>query len=244
MPRTSRQLRRRQRLATIGLACICVFVLDLVALHATALGHLPSHMSQFANSPFGLFWALALYCLIVGTSLLVWAVRPCLGPGLSKQVGLGMLALAGIGALLLATFPTDAVKPVTWRGNLHDDAAASTFVLVSAAMVVLAPAFRSSQDLARFARVSLVLGVLTSLALAAYLVSTFNGFAVRGLCQRILVGFILAWFATLAIRLHRAKPAPLRSASRSRRPTARARGTQGTRGTRRPTKAVKGHPAS
>lgn len=202
-------------MATIGLACIVVFVLALVALHATALGRMPFHMSQFANSRFGLFWALALYCLILGTFALVWAVRPCLGAGLSKQVGLAMLVLAGIGALLLATFPTDAVKPVTWQGSLHDDAAASTFVLLSGAMVVLTPAFRSSHGLARFAPVSFTLGLATSLALAAYLVSTFNGFAVRGVCQRLLVGLILAWFATLAVRLHRTPPAPAHATSPS-----------------------------
>jgi hypothetical membrane protein len=203
----SLHIRQRQRLATVGLVCIAAFVLALVALHATARGRLPSHMSQFANSPFGLFWALALYCLILGTSTLVWALGPCLRDGLSKRAGISMLALAGIGALLLATFPTDAVQPYTWMGILHDDAAATTFVLLSGAMVVLTPALRSSQVLNRFSAPSFVLGVLASLALVVYLLTTINHWDGRGVAQRILVAIILSWFALLAVRLRRDLPA-------------------------------------
>lgn len=194
-------VRRRQRLALTGLGSIAIFVLALVVLHATALGRLPSHMSQFANSPFGVFWALALYCLIIGTSMLVWALRSCLPRCLSKRVGMAMLALSAIGALLLATFPADAVHPVTWQGTLHDEAAATTLVMLTASMVVLAPAFRSSPSLARFAGVSLAMGVLAALALTVYLVTSLNDLDGRGPAQRVLVGVILAWFVVLAVRL-------------------------------------------
>lgn len=215
-------VRGRQRLACMGLVCITVFVLALLVLHATAQGRLPSHMSQFANSPYGLFWALALYCLIVGTAVLVWALGPCLHAGLSKRIGMGMLVLAGIGGLLVATFPTDAVRPVTWRGTLHDDAAATTFSLLAGAMVVLTPALRSS-PLQPFARPSFALGVLCGLTFAAYLVATFNDLAGLALAQRLLVAFILVWFVLLAVRLWRMRdPFPQETrTSRSRRKPAR-----------------------
>lgn len=202
MPRAS-LVRRRQRLASVGLAGIAVFVVALVVLHATALGRLPSHMSQFANSRFGLFWAVALYTLIVGTSLEVWALRSCLPDCLSKRVGLAMLSLAAVGALLLATFPADAVHPVTWRGTVHDDAAATTLVLLTGSMVVLAPAFHASPGFVRFARLSLAMGVLTALALTVYLVTSWHHADGRGPAQRVLVGLILAWFSVLAVRLWR-----------------------------------------
>jgi hypothetical protein len=204
VPRAS-LVRRRQRLASIGLASIAIFVLALVVLHATALERLPSHMSQFANSRFGVFWALALYCLILGTSLEVWALRSCLPRGLSKSLGLAMLALAAIGAILLATFPADAVHPVTWRGTLHDEAAATTLILLTGSMVVLAPAFHSSPVLARLAPMSLLLGVLAGVALTVYLVTSVNQLAGRGPAQRVLVGFILCWFAAVAVGLWRAR---------------------------------------
>lgn len=208
----SSTVRRRQRLALAGLASIALFVLALVALHATALGRLPSHMSQFANSPYGLFWALALYGLILGTSMVVWALRPCLARGLSKRAGLSMLAMAALGALLLATFPADSVRPVTWQGTLHDEAAATTLVMMTASMIVLAPAFHSSPAFARFAVVSLGLGAVAAIALTVYLVTSLNDLDGRGPAQRVLVGAILAWFAILAVRLLKARePEPVAS---------------------------------
>ncbi|MHB1261107.1 MAG: DUF998 domain-containing protein [Thermoplasmatota archaeon] len=215
-------VRRRQRLATVGLVSIAVFVAALVVLHATARGRLPSHMSQFANSPYGLFWALALYCLILGTSTLVWALGPCLRDGLSKRAGIAMLALAGIGAILLATFPTDAVRPYTWKGTLHDDAAATTFMLIAGAMVVLTPALRSSQAFSRFSILSFILGILAIVSLTLYLLATVNGWEGKGVAQRVLVSIILSWFAMLALRLWRAGPEePMLEATRRVKPAAK-----------------------
>lgn len=196
-------VRRRQRLASVGLSGIATFVLSLVALHATALRDEPSHMSQFANSQFALFWVFAIYSFILGTSLLIWALKPCLRACRSKRAGLVLLWLAGLGAIVLAAFPTDAVYPLTIRGIIHDNAALMTFVLLGAAMVVLAPAFRASPDFAAFARTSLVLGILVTVSWMVYLATTLGDMAVRGPVQRVLVGLIVAWFTMLALRIRR-----------------------------------------
>ncbi|MEA3137827.1 MAG: hypothetical protein QOJ26_427 [Thermoplasmata archaeon] len=209
--------RRRGFLASLSLAATGAFVVALLMLHIANIGHEPIHMSQFANSRFGLLWALAVYTFIVGGAMLVWALRPQLSDCPSKKAGLWMLGLAGIAAILLAAFPADETFPLTLTGEIHDRAALTAFVLLGASMVVLAPAFRSSPSLGPFASVSLILGLLVTLSWATYLAMTLAHFGMRGLAQRTLVAFIVTWFVLLALRLLRRR-APLEAVRRLKAP--------------------------
>lgn len=198
-------LRRwRNILACLGLGAIAAFVIALVVLHLSAGQQPPSHMSEFANSRFGLLWALAVYTFILGGAMVAWALKPCLSNCPSKWIGMAMLWLAGIGAVLLASFPTDDTYVRTLSGKVHNDAALTTFALLGAAMVVLAPAFRASPSLGRFAPVSILLGVLVTASWVTYLVTTLKQIDVYGPAQRILVALITAWFVLLALHLRHA----------------------------------------
>jgi hypothetical protein len=214
---TSDVCRRRNFLAALSLVATGAFVVALLALHAANLGNEPTHMSQFANSPFGLLWALALYTFILGGAMLVWALKPQLSDCPSKRAGLWMLGLAGVASILLAAFPADATVPLTFTGEVHDRAAVATFVLLGASMVVLAPAFRHSPALGPFAGVSLTLGLLVTFSWATYLALTLGGLERPGVAQRFLVGFIVAWFVLLALRLLRRR-APLVAVRRPKAP--------------------------
>ena len=214
--RTDEPLRRwRNILACLGLGAIAAFVVALVLLHAAAGHDPPSHMSEFANSRFGLLWALAVYTFILGGSMVVWALRPCLADCPAKGIGIVLLWLAGIGALLLATFPTDETYVRTFSGKVHNDAAVGTFALLGGAMVVLAPAFRASPSLGRFARVSVLLGVLVTASWVSYLATTLARIDVYGPLQRVLVALITTWFVLLALNLRRASTAGRRVRLRS-----------------------------
>lgn len=208
----SEPLRRwRNILACLGLGAIAAFVIALVVLHIADGRATPSHMSEFANSRFGVLWALAIYTFILGGAMVVWALKPCLSNCPSKWAGIAMLWLAGLGAVLLAAFPTDDTYVRTFSGKVHNDAALTTFALLGAAMVVLAPAFRASPSLGRFARVSVLLGVLVTASWVTYLVTTLKQINVYGPTQRILVAFITAWFVLLALHLrHAAEVRPRR----------------------------------
>lgn len=209
-------LRRwRNILACLGLGAIAAFVIALVVLHVSAGQQPPSHMSEFANSRFGLLWALAVYTCIVGCAMVAWALKPCLSNCPSKWIGMAMLWLAGIAALLLATFPTDDTYVQTFSGRVHNEAALTTFALLGAAMVVLAPAFRDSPSLGRFARVSVLLGVLVTASWVTYLVTTLRQIEVYAPAQRILVALITTWFVLLALRLRSAAAARPRRNLRS-----------------------------
>ena len=198
---------RRQRgaFAALGLAAIGAFVFGLLVLHAASVQDQPTHMSEFANSRFGLLWALSLYTFILGGAMVVWALKPRLKDCPSKMAGLGMLWFAAIGAFLLATFPTDEAQPLTWVGQLHIDATITTFTLLGGAMVVLAPAFRGSNGLVGLAPISAGLGVLVIVSWVTYLVTTLRGIEGHAAAQRVLVGLVVAWFLLVGIGLRRAE---------------------------------------
>lgn len=198
-------LRRwRNLLACLGLGAIAAFVVALAILHGAAGADAPGHMSEFANSRFGLLWAMAVYTFILGGAMVVWALRPALQDCPAKGIGIAMLWLAGAGAVLLATFPADDTYVRTLSGQVHNDAAVGTFVLLGVAMVVLAPAFRASPGLGGFARTSVLLGVLVTGAWMTYLVAALRQAELYAPAQRVLVGLITVWFVLLALRLRHA----------------------------------------
>ncbi|MEK6975036.1 MAG: DUF998 domain-containing protein [Candidatus Thermoplasmatota archaeon] len=200
--------RWRNVLACLGLGAIAAFVFALVALHIADGRDTPSHMSEFANSRFGLLWALAVYTVVVGGAMVVWALKPFLQGCPSKWIGMGMLAMAGVAGILIAAFPTDETYVSSFSGRVHNDAALSTFALLGAAMVVLYPALRASPGMRSFARVSVLLGVLVTASWVTYLVTTLARIHVYGPTQRILVALIVTWFILLGLRVRAAARPP------------------------------------
>jgi hypothetical membrane protein len=196
--------RRTRVLALLGLAGIAEFVLAALALHVVSLGDEPSHMSEFAHSRFWLVWVLGLYTLVLGCGTLAWAMGPCLSRTRWQRVGMALLSLAGLAAAVLATFPVDEGRyESTLVGTIHNDATLTTFLMLSAAMVVLGPAFRATPAWRSFARTSLGIGVAVGTLGVVYLVTTEQEMASAAFWQRILVAIIASWFVLVALRLRR-----------------------------------------
>lgn len=203
--------RRIRILSQLGLAAIAGFLLATLALHAVSLGAEPSHMSAFAHTPFRLLWTFGLYTLVLGCGALVWALRPCLSRTLWQRTGIALLTSAGVAAFVLATFPVDEGRyESTLVGTIHNDATLTTFLLLSAAMVVLVPAFHATPAWRSFAKLSLAIGVTVGALGVVYMVATEQNLLLAGLSQRVLVGCIAAWFVLIALRLRR-MPLPLAS---------------------------------
>ncbi|HEX2066571.1 MAG TPA: DUF998 domain-containing protein [Candidatus Thermoplasmatota archaeon] len=200
--------RRTRLLALLGLVAIAEFVLAAVALHAASLDAEPSHMSEFAHSRFSLVWSLGLYTLVLGCGALIWALHPWLSRNLWQRLGMALLALSGVGALVLATFPVDEGRyESTLTGTIHNDATLTTFLMLSVAMVVLVPAFHATPAWRSFAKLSLAIGVAVGSLGLVYLVATESDLAVAALAQRALVACIATWFVLIAMRLRRSLPA-------------------------------------
>src|SRR5437868_12129690 len=93
--------------ARAALGAVTAFLVAVVALNVGSFDNEPWHMSEFAHSPAWWLWQSALYAFAAGGLLLTWAAAPVLPRHRLSGVGLGLLAVAGFGALLVATFPVD-----------------------------------------------------------------------------------------------------------------------------------------
>lgn len=196
---------RIQFLAWLGLAGIAEFVLAVLALHAMSGG--PSHLSDFARSDYPWLWVAGAYSFAVGGIALTLALKPHLRGSPLAATGLGLLWVASLGALVIATFPTDATpQAVTLAGAIHNDAVWPTFGSLGVAMVVIGPALRRHPSWRRFADFSVVLGLLVCAAGIAYVLTELHGLALVAVVQRLLVAMIACWFVILGANLLTIKP--------------------------------------
>jgi hypothetical protein len=206
--------RRTRVLALLGLVGICEFLLAAVALHAVSIRNEPSHMSEFVHSRFWLVWVLGLYTFVLGCAALIFGLRPWLQRTRWAGAGMALLALAGLAAFVLATFPVDEGRyETTLIGTIHNDATLTTFMMLSCAMVVLGPAFGATPGWKSFGRLSLANGVVVGALGVVYLVATEQDLPLAGYAQRVLVALIVSWFVLIALRLRHpdALPTPARS---------------------------------
>ncbi|MHB8634656.1 MAG: DUF998 domain-containing protein [Thermoplasmatota archaeon] len=219
-------------LATVGLASVAAFVACMLVLHASTLRSEPAHMSEYAHSPLWLLWVFAIFAFVVGGAALSFALIPSLPHSPFKALGLCLLLLAGVGGLLLGTFPMDRSGPVSIVGTIHTDASLTTLASLGGSMLALTPAFSATPAWRPFARRSFVFGNLVVASWFLYVYGALKDHAWAAPMQRLLVGLIAAWFVLLAIRLRKNPEAPpcppgaagaARVKTRARRPVRRMR---------------------
>lgn len=187
-------------LAWLGLAGIAEFVLAVLALHAMTGD--PNHLSDFARTQYAWLWVAGAYSFAVGGIALTIALQAHLPGGAFARAGLSLLWVASLGAVLIATFPTDSTpQAVTLSGTIHNDAVWPTFGSLGVAILFMGPALRSRRSWRRFADFSVVLGLLVCALGAAYVLTDTRGMALVAVVQRTLVALIACWFIILGVNL-------------------------------------------
>lgn len=187
-------------MAQMGLAGITGFVVIVAYLQVVLLSDTPWHMSEYARTSQSVPWETGLAFLVLGGGAIAVALTILVpGTGLSGW-GAKALQASMLGGIVLVIFPADrATMSPTVVGTIHSFAAAPTFLLLGAAMLLLRP----SKDAAwtGFARWSNRLGA-TALALGAgYLALDLTHNAWVALAQRLLVGTILFWLVICALQV-------------------------------------------
>jgi hypothetical protein len=124
------------------------------------------------------------------------------------RTGIRLLGVWGVGALLLAAFPTDVpATPVSWHGLIHLVVALLAFLGECFGVLLLSLRFAEDPVLRGARSFALPLGVLSVLALCAlfglpFLAPHFSS-RVGGLSERVLIGSVLAWTVSMALYLAR-----------------------------------------
>jgi hypothetical membrane protein len=197
---------RTKFLAYLGLAGVAQFVLSLIALHATSSSE-PWHLSDFARSQHAWLWVAGAYSIAVAGIALTLALHAHVPGSLFARAGLALLWLSAVGAVLIATFPTDATpQATTLSGTIHNDAVGPTFTSLGIAMTVMGPALRGRRSWRRFADASVVFGLLVCASGVAYILTDTRGMAVVALVQRFIVALIACWFVLLALNVLAIRP--------------------------------------
>jgi hypothetical membrane protein len=120
--------------------------------------------------------------------------------------GAAFLAVWGVGALLLAAFPTDVPStPLSWHGTIHLIVALLAFLGGAVGVYLLASHFEQSDALRGARSFALPLATLVIVLLVVELVA---GFAVPrlserigGLTERLYLGGVLAWILLVSLYL-------------------------------------------
>jgi hypothetical protein len=192
-----------RKLSFLALGGTLGFLGCLLALHALSLTRPPTHLSDYANTRYGVLFFAGAYAFLLAVISAMLCLKRTLAPGWSTQAGVGFLLLSVPFGFLVATFPVDVGGRTTAVGEVHQWSVFPLFFFVTAAMLALVPGLRAHPRLRPLAGFSLGMGVMAALAMSTYELSELWHAPFVGAAQRVIVGAILAWFIGIAMTLAR-----------------------------------------
>ena len=186
-------------LTIVGL--VLYVILDVIAQllppHYNAISQAESDL---AVGPYGFVMTINFVVRGLLSLALVWALsRAASKSGLSRT-GLVLLAIWGIGALVLALFPTDlaGAKP-TLHGVIHLFVALLAFICGAIGELLLALRFAKAEPWRSLRAPALVIAILAIILFVILLMSAFPH--AYGLVERIFIGLVLLWMLVVALRM-------------------------------------------
>jgi hypothetical membrane protein len=202
-------VRRLFRLVVVGV--FVYIVLDVVAqLLPPHYSPVTQAESDLAVGPYG--WIMTANFVVRGllSLLFLYALRTTLtseGTSLDRfRVGSALLGVWGVGALILAAFPTDVpATPVSWHGAIHLVVALFAFLGGAFGVYLLARQFGVSRVLTPARGFAVALGALAIVLCVVDLGSPFVvphlASRVGGLTERIFLGSVLLWILAISLYL-------------------------------------------
>jgi len=203
--------RRLFRVAEAGV--VLYLILDIIAQA------LPPHYSPISTAesdlavgPYGYIMAVNFVNRgLLSIAFLYAFVRALRLRGIDAQryrTGVLLLGVWGVGALLLAVFPTDVpATPVSWHGAIHLVVAFLAFVGGAVGVLSLSRRFADDPALRSARRFALPLAAIAILFLVLLFGLPFviPHLAARfgGLTERVLIGSILVWILAVSVHLER-----------------------------------------
>ena len=187
-------------LALVSALGFAYFTVSLGALHLLRSDYDPvgQTVSQYAVGPYGYLITISFFAL--GPAVLALAVGLVRGVSPPPRVAAGFLAVAGVAVIVVGVFPVDrAPSAMPLSEMVHDSAYMASFVATLVAMIVLTAHLKRDRRWRSVRRLSLVLAVIASVDLAAFVTGADAEW--RGIVQRLGIGTILAWLLLMSARL-------------------------------------------
>lgn len=209
----------RRAFGLVVLGVVLYAVLDVVAqLLPPHYNPISQAESDLAVGPYGFVMTInfvnrGLLSLLF-LAALARTVRSSGGRWAEFRVGAALVGIWGVGALLLAAFPTDVpATPVSWHGAIHLVVAVIAFLAGAFGVYSLATRFERVPVLARTRAFAVPLAALSILLCVVDLglpfVAPHLNSRIGGLTERLFLGSVLLWFLLVSLVLARERPDPV-----------------------------------
>ena len=153
-------------------------------------------MSNYAVGPYGFLMTTAFFAVGLGMLSLALGIYKGVAPVAQSRVGLILLAVAGVGFLIVAIFPTDVTpddSPITTVGVVHILASVASLALFVVATLLLSRRFKNDERWLSFQRIAWSVALAGLAAFIAFFVIKAFNLPIGGVGQRIFVMIILLW---------------------------------------------------
>lgn len=186
--------------AVAGIAGQVAFTLAAWLLPApSGLGIAADTISALANERYGAIQTATFVLSGAGTLALAAGIRATTRGAPGSLAGSALVALLGVGSLVVALFPTErAGQGPTTAGTIHIAAAVVAFVAIVCGMYTLARTFRQVARWRSCWRWTLALAVIATLGLAAQGQRNWPG-----LTERLFLATTTTWQILAARQLYR-----------------------------------------
>ncbi len=187
----SRSTRSSIRLVTGGATATLAYPALVVLLQLIQHGHyhpMSQAISELALGRQGWLMMVAFCLLAAGTFIVTALTREVT----QARVAPGLLGVSGLLTVVSAFVHTDGSNRSSLHGQIHVAAGIVTFVVIIAAMFLLAGPLRAMPVWRRLGTATRALAILG--VLAFFFVPVF-GDKYMGLAQRCLIGLLVGWLA-------------------------------------------------
>jgi len=172
------------------------YISDLGAVHCGLFDGSGSYAGHYACSPWHDVFNVSIVLMGLLLILGVFLIQTAFPRRRSRTIGLGLLALSGIGSIGVGLSPEDV------NITIHSLSASLAFLTGGLALLVLGFAMLRDTRWDGFRAFSLLCGLVSLVALGLFVSKTYAGLGVGGM-ERLIVAPILLWAIVIGIHLAR-----------------------------------------
>ena len=188
---------------TAAIVCFVYAALALLLMHVLRPDYSPTnHMiSDYAVGPYGWVMQTVFVGMSVGCAILLVGLARNGPTSVAARIAIVLLAVASIGLLVSAIFPTDLLGgPSTPSGHIHTLSFFVNIASIILAIVLLTASFGGDPRWRSHRRTSVVLLSFIAFAFVLQFLTLRKG-APYGLANRFFVVVLFAWIIATANRL-------------------------------------------
>jgi hypothetical membrane protein len=172
------------------------YISDLGAAHCGYFDGMGSFPGRYACSPWHIVFNVATVVMGLLLILAVVLIQSAFPKRRSSQLGLGLLALAGIGAIGVGLSPEDV------NITIHSASALLAFAGGNIALIVLGFAMFRDTRWDGYRAFSMLCGLIGFVALVLFATRNYYALGVGGM-ERLIVAPVLLWALVVGVHLYR-----------------------------------------